>query len=928
MTAVTESLDNSTPRHLDDARGAWILQSGELDLFAVPLDSQHRPGRRTFIGTLTPGSVVLGVPDVEVDGTTWCLYGVGVDCVLEPATDWVANSAGLGTWLTVLSSGLEGVVGTTWLSAAGDDAVELEAGAVITSRQGLQWAVTEPGSLTMLGCPAPGTVPVVGSGVLTAARTTTIRMGHGPDPEAGARWFSSTALLGQTSRARRLMTDEVARDADRVQQEAQARADAMSALSAIDAHHVITAPSDRDKVLAACRLLGQMEGIDIVAPPDWARDQTLDPIHAIARASGARVRAVTISDHAWMSGIDTILAFRHIGGDPVIAVARPSKGYDLLDPDTGRSQRLTSQVAKGLRPTGYVFYQPLPTESIGVLGLLRYGLRGARRDLVRTLGLSLVAGLFSLVVPIATGQILGSLVPAGQIAEIVLASVLVFGAVFASTGFLLGRSAALLRLQGRMLARMQSGVWDRLLSLPVQFFARFSVADLSLRITGVENIQYIVSSVASQTLLALVTLVFSLLLLFVYSVEVASIVMGLTLLVVVISGFLTFRQIKRLRAMYDAKGEASAVLIQIVQGIDKVRAAAAEGRALGAWSRTFSRQAESLLASEQLSAIRTAMYAALPVALTLILFAVVGSDPGIMSTAAFLSFVAALGQITAATAQLDLSLGYVLNIVPLFDRLRPILAERSEDQAGASDPGRLTGAVALHNVTYRYPGMSTPVLQDVDLQVNPGDFLAIVGPSGSGKSTIVRLLLGFDQPETGSVTYDGKDLMTLDRRAVRSQIGVALQNASVFTSDIYGTIAGDWPLSEQDAWAAAEKVGLADEIRALPMGMRTLLGNNASTFSGGQRQRLVLAAAIARDPRLVVLDEATSALDSVTQAQVMRSFDELQVTRVVVAHRLSTIRNANRVVVVDRGRIVQQGTYEELATVPGPFQSMVRRQTL
>ncbi len=306
----------------------------------------------------------------------------------------------------------------------------------------------------------------------------------------------------------------------------------------------------------------------------------------------------------------------------------------------------------------------------------------------------------------------------------------------------------------------------------------------------------------------------------------------------------------------------------------------------------------------------------------------VANNPDMMSTAAFLSFITALGQIAAATSQLDLSLGYALNVVPIFDRMKPILAEPIEVSPGAGDPGPLAGRVELSSVTYRYPGMDSPVLHDVSITVEPGEFVGLVGPSGSGKSTIVRLLLGFDRPESGSVTFDGKDLTTLDSRAVRAQIGVAMQNASVTGADILSVITGDWPLTEADAWAAAERVGLADDIRALPMGMRTLVGDNAVTFSGGQRQRLVLAAAIARNPRLVILDEATSALDSVTQAQVSESFDRLQVSRIVVAHRLSTIRNADRVVVLEAGRIVQEGGFEELASTPGLFQSMVRRQTL
>jgi NHLM bacteriocin system ABC transporter ATP-binding protein len=922
----TLTLDSSTPLHLDS--GAWTISAGELDLFAVPTDADGNTGRRFYIGSVAAGSLVLGVPDVQLGPQTWRLYAVGVDAELDPVDDW-AGHEGIRPWLIALTSELEnpGQVVPLADAVVGEER-DVTTGQVLRCLRHLSWVATEQGALTLAGQPAPGEVPVVDIPVFEVVRDVRIQVVTPTDPMNGVRWYGAAALVAHAARASDQISAEVAADADRVQLEELARQEAMSELSAIDDHARVQVFSDRDPVLGACQLLGELDGIAITAPPDWARSQTSDPVRAIARASGVRVRAVTLTPGWWRHGFDTMLAFRAEHGQPVVLTGRKRIGYDLVDPATGARERVTKALAATLRPTGYVFYEPLATESIGVGKLLRFGLTGGRKDLMRTLSMSMLAGVLSLAVPVATGRILGSLVPAGLTSLIVAAAALLFFVVFATTGVLLSRSAALLRLQGRMLSRMESGIWDRLMGLPVQFFGNYSVADLTLRVGGVESIQYIVSSVASTTLLSFVTLVFSLALLFVYDAGVALMVLIATLIVVTISSFVTVRQIKKLRAMYDAKGEASAVLVQLVQGMDKVRAAAAEGRALGAWSSKFARQAHMLLDSERLSAIRTAMYAALPVVLTLILFAAVGTNPGVMSTASFLAFITALGQITSATTQLDLSLGYVLNIVPLFDRMRPILNEETEDRSGASDPGRLSGRVSVNNVTYRYPGMSTPVLQDLNLTVEPGEFLAIVGPSGSGKSTVVRLLLGFDHPEGGSITYDGKDLMTLDHRAVRSQIGVALQNSSVTGGDIFKAIVGDWPLTEDDAWTAAEKVGLADDIRALPMGMRTLLGDNAATFSGGQRQRLVLAGAIARDPRIVVLDEATSALDSVTQAHVMRSFENLQVTRIVIAHRLSTIRNARHIVVLDGGRIVQEGSYDELAGVPGLFQNMVRRQTL
>lgn len=937
-------LDASTPLALTDPSTAHLLQSGEADVFIVPVSSAGLTGRRFYVASVRAGALLLGVEPIEYQGNTWTLTVVGVDAdVAEIGPDWIDDlgidpdlAGGVHHWLSRLAERLET---SGPLIAAGDypagEQIDLAAGQVLNSRPLLGWFSAgtagvgigdvdlPPGLAVPLGGVSFTRVRQAGSGTfLDSARLTTEQR------REGLGWGQQALLDALVHQASQRPVAAANRQAARLKQERLAREEALLELESIGRRARPQVVAVADPLLAACQLLGRNQGMRIVAPPDWSQGQNTDPLRSIARASGVRVRAVTLNESWWRLGIEAMIAFRTDRGEPVVLLPRRRGGFDLLDPADGTKIKVGAKVAEGLRPTAYVFYPPLPSEGITIRTLLGSGLRGSRDDLLRTLAFSMIAGVLSLAIPIATGAVLGSLVPQGSSSLIVAAGVGLFFVVFASTGFLLGRSGSLLRLQGRLLTGMQAGLWDRLIALPVEFFRRYSVADLSLRVSGVEMIQQIIASVASQTLLSLVTMAFSLALLFVYDAGLAAIVLVVTLVVVAISATLTWAQITRLRAMYDARGEASAVLLQLVQGIDKVRAAAAENRALDAWSRTFARQASLLLSSQQISAVRTAMYAALPTLLTLTVFTVVGQNPTIMSTAAFLSFITALGQIASATSQLDLSLGYILNIVPIFDRMRPVLEEPVELSEDAVDPGRLVGKVSLNNVTFRYPGMSATVLTDIDLTVEPGEFVGIVGPSGSGKSTLVRLMLGFERPEIGTVTYDSKDLTTLDARAVRSQIGVAMQNASITGGDILSAIRGDWPLTEAQAWAAAEKVGLADDIRALPMGMRTLLGDNAITFSGGQRQRLVLASAIARDPRVVILDEATSALDSVTQAQVAESFGQLQVTRVVVAHRLSTIRNADRVVVLDHGTIVQQGTYDELAEAPGLFASMVRRQTL
>jgi NHLM bacteriocin system ABC transporter ATP-binding protein len=937
-------LDASTPLLMDDAGGAWFLESGEIDLFVVPTDASGDPGRRSYIGSAVAGTLLVGAAPVVYRDCTWRLLAVGVAAAVVPVrADWASGlaagtalQAGLHSWLTCTGAGFQTQGARTAISPdqAGQELM-LTAGQVLNAPTSLLWCLPDDARLSLGGVRQDDPVPTpLGAGFCIEVAESGRSVIHRTDQldrvdlRHGIGWLQSAILAAHAALAIARSEEAAAVEAGRHEYDQAIRNAALATFDRIDDADQWTAAATSDAVFAACQLLGHAAGIRISKPPDWSAGLSTDPIRAIARASGVRVRAVTLGDDWWRHSLEPMVAFSEPDGDPVVLVPRESGSYRVVDPLTGAETKATAQYAGQLRPTAYVLYRPLPPGSVNVRGLLRFGLQDSGRDLIRLLVYSLITGLLSLAVPIATGSILGTLVPVGQTGPVLAASLLLLLVVFATTGFLLSRSAALLRLQGRMLTRMQTGLWDRLVALPVQFFSRFSVADLTQRVNGVDAIQQIIASVASQTLLAVVTLVFSLALLFFYSSILAVAVLVVTLLTVCVSAVITLVQIRRLRAMYDAKGEASGVLLQIVQGMDKIRAAAAENRALGAWAAKFANQAGYLLSSERLSAMRTAIYAMLPSFLTVIVFAVVAANPGMLSTAAFLVFITALGQIAGATAQLDLSLGYALNVVPLFDRMKPILAEPIEVAPGAGDPGMLAGRVELSAVTYRYPGMDTPVLHDVSFTAEPGEFVALVGPSGSGKSTIVRLLMGFDRPESGSVTYDGKDLSTLDARAVRAQIGVAMQSAAVTGADIGAVITGDWPLTDDDAWAAAAKVGLADDIRALPMGLRTMIGDNAVTFSGGQRQRLVLAAAIARNPRLVILDEATSALDSVTQATVSESFDRLQVTRVVVAHRLGTIRNADRVIVLDHGRIVQEGTYDALAAVPGIFQNMVRRQTL
>jgi ATP-binding cassette subfamily C protein len=299
--------------------------------------------------------------------------------------------------------------------------------------------------------------------------------------------------------------------------------------------------------------------------------------------------------------------------------------------------------------------------------------------------------------------------------------------------------------------------------------------------------------------------------------------------------------------------------------------------------------------------------------------------PG-LDTGHFLSFNAAFAQFFAATLGLTGALTASLNAIPLYERAKPILQSVPEVSPAMAPPGELSGAIEINQVSFRYAPDGPLVLDDVSIRIRPGEFVAFVGPSGSGKSTLFRMLLGFEKPQSGAIYYDQKDLAGLDVGAVRRQLGVVLQNGQLMPGDLFTNIVGAAPLTLDDAWEAARMAGLDADIQAMPMGMHTFIGEGASTLSGGQKQRLMIARALVKKPRVLLFDEATSALDNRTQAIVAQSMQRLNATRIVIAHRLSTVVHADRIFVIDAGKVVEQGRYAELMALNGHFAALAKRQ--
>ena len=681
-----------------------------------------------------------------------------------------------------------------------------------------------------------------------------------------------------------------------------------------------------DPMDAAFAVVAKANGVTFAAlPPGPA---SAERITLLARSARVRTRRVRLTDDWWGADSGPMIGYLAEDHRPVALVPRGAARYELIDPQNHSRVVVDGSTAAAVGPDAVVVYRPLPDGPLTIGALLRSALLHARSDVVRLLAFAIGSALVALAVPIVTGRIVGIVIPEADVPELLQLTLALVIAAIAGALFQLATAIAVLRIQGRMGGYLVPAIWGRLLSLPTAFFRRYSAGDLAVRVQSVEAMVRVVGSGAVVALLGVATAVVSLALIWYYSIVfgiVATLLLAALAVVVVFSSRVQYR---RARAVEQTAGQLSGLVLEFVSGISKLRVAGAHEKAFGRWAERFGTRRAAQNDVRRAQNIVTIAIAVFPVLSSLVLFAVVGvSDPQAVSAGQFLAINAAFGQVVAAVVSITLVTTQLVQAAPAMRRVLPVITEIPEDDATKSDPGVLRGDVQFSGVSFRYQEDGPLVLDDVSIRIPAGSSIALVGPSGSGKSTLGRLLLGFEVPEEGGVYLDDQDLAGLDLRAVRRQLGVVLQSVEPLPGSIMSNILGDAvDLTIDDAWRAAEHAGLADDVRAMPMGMHTAITEGGSTLSGGQRQRLLIARALAGDPRVLLFDEATSALDNVTQAVVAESLAELFVTRIVIAHRLSTVRNADRIYYLERGRILESGTFDELMSLGGRFAAQANRQ--
>ena len=691
--------------------------------------------------------------------------------------------------------------------------------------------------------------------------------------------------------------------------------------------------SNKQLLLIAAGAVGKAISIAI-RPPTHSQDLFRDrnPVEAIARASQFRTRRVLLEDEWWLRENGPLLAYTKQEKQPVALLPAGSR-YLLFDPLTQKRIPVTKTVAATLAPEAQMFYRPLPQE-VNPMQLFLFSAKGYEKDIALIFVVGVIGTLLGMVVPWATGILIDHAIPDSDRTLLWQIALALFVLGCGRTAFSMCQGIISLRVSSAASSQLQPAIWDRLLKLSPAFFRQYTAGDLLSRTLTISQIRDKVSGATLRTLLSALFALLNLVLMFVYSWQLALVGMGMAILAAALTLVSGWIMLGKTREQLQLGGLMTGFTIQLINGVAKLRVALAEGRAFAAWSDRYSKVIKLEASIQRITDNISVFNEALSLATTTLIYwiAIVSIEMaqttggGNLTPGTFLAFNAAFGIFLGGVTSLSNTAIDILGIMPLWERAEPILLSQPEDDSKKASPGRLTGRVALEHVSFRYREDGPLVLDDITLHAEPGEFIAIVGPSGGGKSTLIRLLLGFETPTTGTLYYDGLDLKELELASVRRQLGVVLQNGKLTAGSIFENISGGALVSHQEAWEAAQMAGFAEDISSMPMQMHTVVSEGGTNLSGGQRQRLLIARSLVLKPRIILLDEATSSLDNRTQAIVVESLDKLNATRIVIAHRLSTIRHADRIYVIEAGRMMQVGTFEELVKQEGLFAQLVVRQ--
>ena len=646
------------------------------------------------------------------------------------------------------------------------------------------------------------------------------------------------------------------------------------------------------------------------------------------RPFGIMRRTVSLTKNWYHDASGPMLGTKKDDGSVIALIPGSFGRYTYRDHSTGKKVGVNRKTAENIDAEAIAFYKPFPLAKMRMRDLLKYIIRLISiGDLVMLIAAMLTVTGVGVLVPRLNNLLFSDVMVSGSVRMLVGIGIYMVCVAISRTLFGTIQSLMSARITARLSFCVEGATMMRILSLPPSFFRNFSAGELSNR-SG--YIRMLCDQVVNMVLNTGLTAVFSLVYLsqiFAYAPSLVIPSLVVTLVTLAVSIIHIIVQLKVSRKAMLASSKENGISYQLISGIQKIRLAGAEQRAFARWGETFANAAQYIYNPPFFLKISSVITLAVSLIGTIVIYRV--SITNGISVAEYYAFNSAYGMVNSAFLALASIASGIANIRPTLEMAKPILEAEPEVAQDKEMLTELSGKIELNNVTFKYENNDQKILDNLSLTIHPGQYVAVVGKTGCGKSTLVRIMLGFETPQKGSVYFDDKDIEKVDLRSLRRRIGTVLQNGKLFNGNIYSniTISAPW-LTLQEAWDAAEIAGIADDIRRMPMGMHTVISEGQGGISGGQRQRLLIARAVAPKPSILMFDEATSALDNLTQKHVSEALDAMNCTRIVIAHRLSTIRQCDRIIMLEGGKIVEDGTYEELLKMNGKFAEMVARQQM
>ena len=661
--------------------------------------------------------------------------------------------------------------------------------------------------------------------------------------------------------------------------------------------------------------------------PDSIKDMN-EVLEFLLRPYGVMRREVELEQGWYRDAVGAMLGTRKDDGSVVALLPCGLNGYHFYDRNTGRMVRLNGRTQDLIEKEAVAFYKPFPLTKMSMKDLVVYIIQQvAPSDFIMLALVMLAVTGVGLLTPKINMLIFSDVINSGSMQALVGIAIFLICVSVSSLLFDAVQGLISSRIGTRLNLSVAAATMMRILSLPPAFFKDYSSGELSNRAAYINGLCDKILSVCLATGLSSVFSLIYIAQIFIYAPALVAPALLITLLTLVFSVIQVLAQTKISRQTMLLGSKENGLSYQLISGIQKIRLSGAERRAFARWGKLYAKEAELTYDPPMFLKIAPVITMAISMIGTMVMYAAAVKSG--VSVAEYYAFNAAYGMVGGAFMSLAGIAVSIAQIKPVIEMIRPILDAEPEVAEDKIVLTKLSGGVELSNVTFRYSDDMPPVLDDLSLKIRPGQYVAIVGKTGCGKSTLMRVMLGFETPQKGAVYYDGRDLKRIDLKSLRRRIGAVMQNGKLFMGDIFSniTISAPW-LSLDDAWEAAELAGMAEDIRNMPMGMHTLISEGQGGVSGGQRQRLLIARAIAPRPKILMFDEATSALDNITQKQVSDALDRMKCTRIVIAHRLSTIRQCDRIIVLDNGKIIEDGSYEELLAKNGEFAALVARQRL